>query len=172
MKIKSNIKKNYFVCMNESMGVNLNKNYILKSKKNNDYTYTEHVLLITIIILMASAILALLQTNTSVLLSMMVIFVALLYLLASIIIVLIGYFARKKVNFKNEIVIEKEGISDSSYFGITMTLAWDQIEAVVVRTHTIVILTNTPVYFYFDKNKKKAIIDNIKKYKEDILIIE
>jgi hypothetical protein len=121
---------------------------------------------------MGSAILALIQTNTSVLLAMLVIFVALLYLIASIIIVCMGYFARRKVNFKNEIVIEEEGISDSSYFGIKMTLSWDKIEAVVVRTHTIVILTNTPVYFYFDKNKKKDIINNIKKYKEDILIIE
>lgn len=172
MKIKSNIKKNYFTCMNESMGVNLNKNYILKYKKNTDYTYTEHTLYVTIIILLVSAIFAILRTNLSIFLSMMAIFCAALYLLAVFIVVLMGYRGRKKVNFKNEVEINEHGITDASYYGIKMTLNWDQIEAIVVRKNTVVILTNTPIYFYFDKNKKKDIINTSKKYKEDILVIE
>lgn len=172
MKIKSNIKKKYFTCVNESMGVNLNKKYILKSKKNTDYTYTEHTLYVMIIILLVSAIFAIIRTNISVLLSMMAIFCAFLYLVAVLVITLMGYTARKRVGFKNEVEITEEGVTDSSYYGIKMTLSWDQIEAIVVRKNTIVILTNTPVYFYFDKNKKKDIINATKKYKEDILVIE
>ena len=166
MKIKSNIKKKYFTCVNESMGVNLNKKYILKSKKNTDYTYTEHTLYVMIIILLVSAIFAIIRTNISVLLSMMAIFCAFLYLVAVLVITLMGYTARKRVGFKNEVEITEEGVTDSSYYGIKMTLSWDQIEAIVVRKNTIVILTNTPVYFYFDKNKKKDIINATKNIKK------
>ena len=172
MKIKSNIKKKYFACMNESMGVNLNKKYILKTKKVNDYTYTEHILYVLIIILLISAIFAILRTDFSILLSMITIFCAALYLLATGIVILMGYLGRKRVNFKNEIIIEEDGLTDMSYYGIKTTVAWDQVEAVVIRKNAIVILTNTPLYFYFDKNKKKDIINGIKKYKEDILVIE
>ncbi len=172
MKIKSNIKKKYFTCVNESMGVNLNKKYILKTKKNTDYTYTEHTLYVMIIILLISAIFAIMRTNASILLSMMAIFCAGLYLLAVLITTLMGYTARKRVNFKNEIEITEDGITDASYYGIKMTLSWDQVEAIVIRKNTIIILTNTPVYFYFDKNKKKDIVNATKKYKEDILVIE
>lgn len=172
MKIKSNIKKKYFTCLNESMGVNLNKKYILKTKKNTDYTYTEHTLYVMIIILLISAIFAIMRTNASILLSMMAIFCAGLYLLAVLITTLMGYTARKRVNFKNEIEITEDGITDASYYGIKMTLSWDQVEAIVIRKNTIIILTNTPVYFYFDKNKKKDIVNATKKYKEDILVIE
>ena len=172
MKIKSNIKKKYFACVNESMGVNINKNYVLKTKKNTDYTYTEHTLYVVIIMLLVSAIFAMMRTNLSILFSMIAIFCAFLYILAVIIITLMGYRARSKVNFKNEIEIDSEGISDSSYYGIKMTVGWNQVEAVVIRKNTVVILTNTPIYFYFDKNKKKDIISGIQKYKKDITVIE
>jgi hypothetical protein len=172
MKIKSNIKKKYFTCVNESMGVNINKDYVLRTKKNTDYTYTEHTLYVVIIILLVSAIFAMMRTSLSIFLSMVAIFCAFLYILAVIIITLMGYRARSKVNFKNEVEIDSEGISDTSYYGIKMTVDWDKVEAVVVRKNTIVILTSTPIYFYFDKNKKKDIITAIKKYKKDITIIE
>lgn len=172
MKIKSNIRKKYFACVNESMGVNLNKKYILKTKKNTDYTYSEHTLYVIIIMLLVSAIFAIMRTNLSILFSMIAIFCAFLYLLAVCIVVLMGYNARRKVNFKNEIEITEEGITDSSYYGVKMTLSWDQIEAIVVRKNTVIILTNTPLYFYFDKNKKKDIINASQKYKKDIIVIE
>ena len=145
MKIRSNIKKNFFKCGNESLGVMVNKNYILKTHKNPNYNYSEHVLLIII---------------------------AFFYLIFNVIFVIKMYCIRKNTKFKNEIEIDGGGIHDKSYFGIEMTFDWSKIKAIVVRKHTVVVITSTPIYFFFDITKKDDLVDAITKYKKTIPVIE
>lgn len=71
---------------------------------------------------------------------------------------------RKKHNFKNSIVIDKNGITDKSYHGIKMIFKWEKIIGVVISKYTVTILTDTPVYFYFNISKKDDVISAIEKY--------
>ena len=172
MKIRSNIKKNFFKCGNESLGVIVNKNYILKTHKNPNYNYSEHVLLITIILLLSAGILSLLGSKPLLVIGLALTIVAFLYLLFNIIFVIKMYCIRRSTNFKNEIEIDGGGIHDKSYFGIEMTFEWSMIKAIVVRKHTVVVITTAPIYFFFDITKKDDIIDAISKYKKTIPVIE
>lgn len=69
-------------------------------------------------------------------------------------------------------MIDENGITDESYYGIKMILKWEKITGVVIGKHTITILTDTPVYFYFDIAKKEDVIKAIDKYGNKDLIIK
>ena len=172
MKIRSNIKKNFFKCGNESLGVMVNKNYILKTHKNPNYNYSEHVLLITIIILLFAGILSLLGSKPLLVIALALTLIAFFYLIFNVIFVIKMYCIRRNSKFKNEIEIDGGGIHDKSYFGIEMTFEWSMVKAIVVRKHTVVVITTTPIYFFFDITKKDDIIDAISKYKKTIPVIE
>ncbi len=172
MKIKSNLKKNYSCCKNEAMGTNINKKYILKTNKNTSYTYEEHFILIFIMILSISTILLLLKLPCSIELCSIGLFCAFIYILTNIIYFTLDRIEMKKRDYKNEIIIDKDGISDSSYKGMTITIEWKKVKALVLRKHTIIILTDTPCYFYFDISKYKDIIKLCQKYKKNIKIID
>lgn len=172
MKIRSNIKKNFFKCGNESLGVMVNKNYILKTHKNPNYNYSEHVLLITIILLLCAGILSMLGSVPLLVISLAFTIVAFFYLAFNIIFVIKMYFIRRSTNFKNDIEIDGGGIHDKSYFGIEMTYSWDKIKAIVIRKNTVVVITSTPIYFFFDITKKDDLVDAITKYKKTIPVIE
>ena len=85
MKIRSNIKKNFFKCGNESLGVMVNKNYILKTHKNPNYNYSEHVLLITIIILLFAGIFSLLGRKPLLIIALALTIIAFFYLIFNVI---------------------------------------------------------------------------------------
>ena len=53
-----------------------------------------------------------------------------------------------------------------------ITFSWKKITAIVERAHTTVVLTDTPVYFYFPRSKTRTLERKIKKHKKDILIIK
>jgi len=172
MKIRSNIKKNFFKCGNESLGVMVNKNYILKTHKNPNYNYSEHVLLITIIILLFAGILSLLGSKPLLVIALALTLIAFFYLMFNVIFVIKMYCIRRNSKFKNEIEIDGGGIHDKSYFGIEMTFDWSKIKAIVVRKHTVIVITSTPIYFFFDITKKDDLVDAITKYKKTIPVIE
>ncbi len=172
MKIKSNLKKNYRHCINEALGTNINKKYILKTNNNTSYTYEEHFILIFIIILSISTILLLLKLPFSLELCSIGFFCAFMYIITNIIYFTLARIEMKKRNYKNEIIIDKEGITDSSYKGLNITVEWNKISAIVLRKHTLIILTKTPCFFYFDISKYKDIIKQCQKYKENIKIID
>ena len=81
------------------------------------------------------------------------------------------YFCRKNSPVL-EAIIDEEGISNFSYYNIKMVFNWDKIKAVVVKKNSVTVLTDTPLYLYFDKKKENRIIKEIKKYKPEITIIK
>lgn len=172
MKVKSNLKKNYKYCLNEALGTNINKKYILKTNNNTSYTYEEHFILIFIIILAISTILLLLKLPYSIELCSIGFFCAFMYILTNIVYFTLVKIEMKKRNYKSEVIIDKDGITDTSRNGISVTVEWSKISAIVLRKHTVVLLTKTPYFFYFDISKYKDIIKLCEKYKKNIKIID
>ena len=76
------------------------------------------------------------------------------------------------MQFSNTILIDKNGITDESYYGIKMIFNWSKIKGVVIGKRAITILTDTHIYFYFDISKKSEVIKAIEKYGNSDLIIE
>ena len=94
-----------------------------------------------------------------------------IYLIAMLVNILTIYRFRKKQKFNNTIIIDKNGITDESYYGIKMIFSFDKINAIVVGKYTVTILTDTPCYFYFDVKEKENIIKAIEKYNKEVRII-
>lgn len=170
MKIKSDMKKNYLKCYNEAKGVAVNKKRIIKNKTAKVPTYFQTVL-ITIILHIIFIIIFLLIDKSNI---MATIFITLLilYILYAILRTIWSYNFKKKKEFINSIIIDEKGLTDSSFYNITINLNWSKLKAVVVKKHTITILTDTNLYFFFDIKEKEEIYKAIKKYNNNITIIE
>lgn len=103
--------------------------------------------------------------------SCLIYLISIIYLIITFCKVISIYNFRKKRNFKNSIVIDKNGITDESYHGIKMIFEWEKIIGVVISKYTVTILTDTPVYFYFNISKKDDVISAIEKYGDKEKII-
>ena len=151
MEIKSNLKEGLFKCFNEARGVQINKSKILKNKKINKLNYYETILIILIFVLIISIILLL---NNFLKASLILFSLVLIVVIINILNYIMMYKYRRKNNFSNTIIINEDGITDTSFMGIKMIFNWDKILGIVKTSKTIVILTDTYVYFYFKKERK------------------
>ena len=66
------------------------------------------------------------------------------------------YICRKKSPIL-DVIIDKEGITNFSFYNIKMVFNWDKIKAIVVKKNSVTILTDTPIYLYFDKELPKTL---------------
>ena len=82
------------------------------------------------------------------------------------------YQVRKKEHFTNVVKIDKNGITDESYYGIKMVFSWDKISALVVGKHTVTVLTDSPIYFYFNISEKDEVLKAIDKYEEKDKLVD
>ncbi len=168
MEIKSDLKNNYFKIYNESRGVVLNKSLVLKKKSARCLAYFDMMamLLFWLLIMTVAVCFGVNRWLVFVLLAidLVVLFVP--------IIRTIGNYRWKKANgFKNTVVIDKEGITDKSFKDIKITMGWNKIKAIVVKTYSITILTDTRIYFYFDVSDEDLILKECLKYIDKDLII-
>lgn len=169
MRIESNLSNNFFALFDESLSIAKNKRRILKKNKVNKLSYFQFVLLVYIILVILSFII--MFTNLYYL-SFIPMFIATIYLVLSLVRVYIIYSNKKEDNFISSVIMNKNGITDESYYGIKMIFNWNKIKAIVIKKYAITILTDTPVYFVFDKSVKDDIIKIVNKYNKDISIIE
>lgn len=169
MEIKEETKKKTFRCYDEAMGVAINKKSVLKKKKPNVLSYSGTFAFLSISYLLLSIFLSHFKGYFCEMGSQLLNFAAILFL-CMIIIRVILYFSRKKCEVIT--TIDKEGITDTSFYGMKLLINWEKIEAIVIKKYSITILTNTPILLYFDKSLEEKIIKGIKKYKKDILIIQ
>ena len=95
-----------------------------------------------------------------------------IYILYSIIRTTWSYNFKKKNNFENTIILDEEGLTDKSFYGIKITITWDKIKAFVIKKHTITVITDTSLYFFFDIKEKDQVLKAIDKYSKNTLIIE
>ncbi len=171
MKITFDPNKSYFKCFDESRGVAMNKKYVLKNKKANVFTYTDYMFCIILLSFCLGAVCLFMNNHYKFALSASFVFFGLLFLSVSLISTYYMCHYRRKSS-QLEILFDKEGITNCSYYGIKMMFSWDKIEAIVLKKNSATILTDTPVYFYFDKEQEEKLLKIVKKYKKDILIIE
>ena len=163
--------KNYFKCYDEARGVAMNKRYILKNKKLNLFSYTDYMYLIFGILFFLSTIFIFSRDIDIVMIGVLLIIFDILFLVCAFISTYIMYNFCRKRKMPLKVLIDKEGITNSSYYDIKMIFKWEKIVCVVIKKNSITILTDTPIYFYFDKSSERALLKEIKKYKKDITII-
>ena len=167
MEIKTNLKKDYFKYFNEALGVATSRKRILKKRKANKLNYYEKILLILCFVIFISIILLL---NNYFLASLILFLLSVFTLILNIISYLIRHNYEKKINYQNTIIINDQGITDN-YLDIIITFTWKRIKALVVKKNTLVILTDTYIYFYFSIKDKEKVFQAINKYQKDLLII-
>ena len=174
MKIKTDISKNFFACFDEARGFAVNKKKILKTKNAKVFTYMQGKCFNVVILLLVGCLFIVLSdiNRNLFILSCLFCFIATIYFVEALINLWIVYQIRKKENFSNTIKIDKNGITDESYHGIKMIFSWDKISALIVGKHTITILTDTPVYFYFNISAKEEVLKAIDKYEKKEKIVD
>ena len=170
MEIKTNMKKSYLRNYNEAKGIAVNKKRVLKHKTNKVPTYLSSVL-ITIILLFTCTILFSLIDSSNIFKN---IFLTILitYTSYSILRTIWSVNFKKKQNYLNTIVIDENGITDSSFYNIKININWNKITAIVIKKYTITFITDTHLYFFFDISKKEEILEQVKKYSKENLVIE
>ena len=68
--------------------------------------------------------------------------------------------------------VDAEGIKDFSSDGMIVGFGWDNIKAVVIKKHTINILTDNSIYFFIDVKYKDRLLLAIERYNPNLLIID
>lgn len=74
---------------------------------------------------------------------------------------------RLKGHFK----LDKEGLTDYTDDGIRVLFEWKRIKLIVIKKNAIVILTDTPCYFYVNPELEKQLVGGIRRFKSDIEVI-
>lgn len=176
MRIKYDMDENYFKCYNESQGIIVNKNEIIKNPKFKLYNYVEKGLiniLLIIIILICSKVLEymlgpniftrILELISNVSLGLMILYFVLFYF---------GYSIEKGRKHEGYLEVDSEGIKDFSSDGMVVGFSWENIKAVVIKKHTINILTDNSIYFFIDITYKERLLIAIERYQPNLLIID
>ena len=173
MKISSDISKNFFLIYSEARGFATRKNKIIKKNKINKLGYFSRITLVFIFWWIIGFILLLkCDSKNCVLPSVILCLDVTFYLLLVVRLFLISIFRKKRLGYKTSITINKKGLIDNSFYNIEMTFGWDLIKAIVVGKYSVVIFTDTPCYFTFDKSELDNILKALEKYEKEVKIIK
>ena len=174
IRIDTKLSKNFFDIYNESRGFAINKSRILKAKKIKGLNYISYLFIFFIVIFVIDLLVIFKSTNY------LITTYAFMFIVLDIILFIMGlcriylnYIYRNKNRVVNSMLINRKGITDlSSFRNVEMLFLWDRVEGIVVGEYSVVIYLGGSIYLYFNKKDKKKIIDGVKKYKKDILIID
>lgn len=158
MKISSG-SHNLYRCYNEARGIAQNKNSVLRRKSPNAVSFLQ-----TSIINSCLLLIIVLCIVSYCKLSYLYLFISLAPLVFDHIYVFF-YLRRLRNNskkFYNE--FDEEGLHDESFYGIKMLFTWRKIQAIVIGKYSVVILTDTPCYFYYNIDKKDEILEAVERY--------
>lgn len=167
MKIGSFMTKNMYKCYSEARGIAQNKRLVLRKKKAKTFTFLTTSIINTILLLII-LLCVVLYFN----LSFLLLFLSLVPLVLSHIYI---FFYLRKIKKRRKIfynIFDKDGIHDDSFHGIKMLFTWKKVKAVVIGKYSIVILTDTPCYFYYGMDVKNDIIEAVELYSRKNKIIE
>ena len=170
MKINTSLSDNFLYYFDEARGFAIHKKRILKRKDLKCLSFIQSKAIIFIGLLVFSLIFALIENYFMFSVSLFVL--SILYLIIVIIRVSSSYNYRKKRVPNNTIIIDENGITDESFYDIKITIKWSKVKAIILGKYTVTILTDTPIYFYFDISKKYEIINEASKYISNDIIIK
>lgn len=169
MKIKCDLSKNYFKIYNEAKTASRNKKSILKNHKMPNLSYGMEIIFLSILLLFLSLMFF---QNTYLVIGIILLTIDISYVLYLILKYLIIYSMRHKVNFENMIILDKEGLTYSAFYDIKMTFKWSKIKAIVIQKHSLTILTDTPIYFYLNRECLEKVLKVVNEYAPKTLILE
>lgn len=173
MIVRTNIYNNFFACFDEARGIAMHRDSVISNHKSKCLSYMETKLFSFIIMLVLCLLLSFLGcfACSFKLLSQILYTFACLYFAVALITILRVYNYRKFQRFESSVVIDRHGITDESYYGIKMIFSWDKIKGVVVGKNTVVFLTDTPCYFYFNITELEKIVKLLTRYGQKRKII-
>ncbi len=174
MRIRYSVKNNNsFKVFNDSMGIALNRENIIRSRKVKYLSYLSVSLLeLSISFLFLLLMIVLNYTLYCTLSIFLTTFATLLFIFMIISVLYPLLFATCFIlSEENELEINENGISfyfdDDQYY----TLGWTHIRALVVGKYSLNFITDEKYYFYLDKKYRKQVREAIAKYNESLLII-
>lgn len=174
MRIRYNIKnKDSFKVFNDSMGIALNRENIIRSKKVKYLSYLTVSILELIISISFLGLMLLLNYTYTYTLSMILVAVAtilFIYLMFTILYPLL-FATCFVIKEENELEINEKGVSFYFDDDQCYTLGWTHIRALAIGKHSINFLTDESYYFYLDKKHQAEVIKAIKEYNDSLLII-
>ena len=171
MKIRTSFSRNFLKIYSEAKGVARAKKYILKSGSSNSVNYIASLVLEFLIVLLIGYSLLLSRNICVSVLGSLVVLSDCLFILVKILSIVCMYEYRYNTYFSDCLTINEEGISNESYYNIKMTFKWSKILAIVYKKNCIVILTDTPVYFYVSRNEEKKLLKAVDRYHKNVRII-
>ena len=170
MEIKTNMKKSYLRNYNEAKGIAVNKKRVLKHKTNKVPTYLTSALITVILLSMCTILFSIIDSSN--IFKILFLISLITYISYSILRTIWSVNFKKKQDFLNTIIIDENGITDSSFYNIKININWDKITAIVIKKYTITFITDTHLYFFFDISKKDEILKLVKKYSKENLVID
>lgn len=174
--IHYDMSNNYIACYNEAYGVAINRKKLIKHPTAATYSYTYYgfiYLWLTIILHLVTYITYRILGYTpficflSNIVSIFYFCIA-LYFLIYIIRVCCSKCRKRKGSFE----VDKRGIIDSTFDGIKILFEWKKIKMVIIKKYTITILTDTPIFFFVNKEIEPILIPALKAYNKEIIIIK
>lgn len=176
MKIKYDMTKNYFKYYNESQGIMMVKDEILKKPKSRLYSYTERGIINLLLILLFAIISRILYyfDNNNVLTKVLnvMLIIAFIFLVLYFVIFYISYFVENRKKHIGNLEIDANGIRDLSDSGMVIGFSWNNIKGIVIKKHTINIITDNSIYFFIDITYKERLLIAIERYNKDLPIID
>ncbi len=169
MKIKCDLSKNYFKIYNEAKTVARNKRIILQKHKIPNLSYGMETIFLSTLLLFVSLMFFL---NQYLIMGIILLILDIGYVLYLILKYLIIYKMSQKVNFESTIILDKEGLTYSSFYDIKMIFKWSKIKAIVIQKYSITILTDTPIYFYLNKECLDDVLKEANKHGSKMLVLE
>lgn len=170
MEIKTNMKKSYLRNYNEAKGIAVNKKRVLKHKTNKVPTYLTSALITIALLSICTFIFSIIDSSN--IFKLFFLISLIIYISYSILRTIWSVNFKKKQDFLNTIIIDENGITDSSFYNIKININWDKITAIVIKKYTITFITDTHLYFFFDISKKEEILKLVKKYSKENLVID
>lgn len=186
--IEYDLRDSYALIYDEAYGVAKKRKKLLKNPNTKTHTYLS-VTIFRLLLILFLDILALLylksrgytdifcfiyynQQYSLDIIGIICILMPLLYLVLAInIIMFIVRINIRRKKLVGSFKLSKEGLTDSTFKGIKILFEWQRIKMVIIKKYSIIILTDTPIYFFVNKEIESKLIKSLKKYKKDILIV-
>lgn len=174
MKIKYNIKDDKPLRRyNESMGIALFKDSILKNRKLKFIKYTTVAFIELLVALIFFAMTLILSNKFYCLLSNILLLfssISLVYMAFKIIVPLCMSLSFMGDD-EGQIEIDERGISFYFDEELILTLGWMHLKGVIIGEYSINFITDNKYYFYIDTKQKKEVVKAIKEYQSNTIIV-
>ena len=169
-----NDKGNYLKIFNDSLGVSIYRDKILRNRKVKYMGYFSTTIIQLVLSLVFLFLMLLLTTSYFTFLSFILFCLSIVSFVFVIInamvpLLCVFFFSRKD---ESELKVDKDGITFGLDDELGLKVGWVHIRGVIVGKHSINIILDYPYFFYFDKKYKSEIVKAIREYNESVLILK